>query len=74
MGLTPVEGGEGGTVTVQVEEKFQCDQCDALLSTKDSLYVHRSKKHRNRAPLPCNVCGKPFPDKWRLERHEKSHK
>ncbi|KAM7361223.1 uncharacterized protein ACRADG_010606 isoform 2-T2 [Cochliomyia hominivorax] len=58
---------------------FQCEFCDHRLPTKNALYKHRVRKHKNQKPfnrkflkslLNCNLCGKTFNDLPSLKQHK----
>ena len=34
---------------------------------------HMQKQHMSEKPLPCNKCGKSFPDRYNLKVHKKTH-
>lgn len=55
----------------QLRDRFPCDQCNALLSTKHTLKTHKDSVHIGIKPWSCQ-CGKSFAQKSTLEKHIKS--
>ncbi|XP_076238975.1 uncharacterized protein LOC143182098 [Calliopsis andreniformis] len=54
------------------KDKYLCDLCGAMLSTKSRLMVHR-RVHMNEKIVNCEVCGKGFVDKENLNIHRRIH-
>ena len=51
----------------------KCLQCGIIFNKEINLRIHRIKRHQNKSPLSCKVCGKKFLSKVRLESHQTSH-
>ena len=52
---------------------FQCELCPVTCCRKYDLLKHMRKQHMSEKPLPCNKCGKSFPDRYNLKVHKKTH-
>lgn len=54
------------------KNKFQCDHCIKVCTTKE-LIAHHMRLHFGSRDFKCDQCGKGFNRKHILERHRKSH-
>jgi len=53
---------------------YECELCQATLTTKAGLRHHVQEFHYSKQHTLCKKCGKSFPDKYTLRVHEKIHK
>ncbi len=48
---------------------YQCENCDKIYKTKDSLRIHIKIKHSTAESKQCIKCDKHFSNKWSLNDH-----
>merc|ERR1712020_859211 len=55
------------------KKQFQCQLCPYNASRKDLLKGHVKGVHDNERPEICNICGKRFLTRTKLEKHILTH-
>ena len=54
-------------------ELTQCKSCDKTFRKACDLELHIKDNHESAGHLECDICGKTFVLKWRLEKHQDIH-
>ena len=58
------------------DKPYKCDECDKTYTASTSLEYHKNMVHRGAQvalKYMCNLCGKQFPRKGKLEIHQRTH-
>ncbi|XP_065086799.1 transcription factor grauzone-like [Ochlerotatus camptorhynchus] len=59
---------------MESHQKFECSQCDKLLSSKQALKTHVVNMHSDKdRSMVCDTCGQEFRSKQCFERHVNEH-
>ncbi|XP_055359386.1 zinc finger protein 1035 [Betta splendens] len=66
--------GEEEEVDVTGECLYNCPVCSMQFSSQSSFLEHQNKAHLNEKPFKCELCGKSFPLRRYLRRHEQRHR
>ena len=59
--------------TTTTDQEKECRICKQTFSKNSELEVHMNKSHSDSTQFKCEVCGKAFVLKWRLDKHKDIH-